>query len=429
MTAWMLYGLALAGLVGGAALLLERAAALCRLTRRWIWCVALGGSLLIPVLVRLQGSASGATPGPSPSLADLWQVPGSAIARAGLPSWNTDRLWTTLWIVASVSLLLWLGWCWVRLRRERAGWIHDVVEGTEVLVSEELGPAVIGPFGSTIVIPRWLLNAPAEARRLALAHERSHLDAGDAVLLSLATIAVIAAPWNPVIWWQLSRLRAAVEMDCDRRVLAGGAGVRPYAELLLALGGRPGGWLLRPALVQLETTLGRRIMAMLDRNVRLPVLRATTCAIAALGILGLACQAAAPQDPSEETQTVSASSAASQPAPVESSAQAGPKPEPRSASSTILKKPFNRVILRKSAGDTGSNVVHLSCTTSCVVTSDPPDREPMFIVDGVTQKTRPDLKSLEGNIERVEVVKGAAALALWGEKARNGVVQITTKKR
>ena len=84
-------------------------------------------------------------------------------------------------------------------------------------------------------------------------------------------MATILMPWNPVIWWQLFRLRTAVELDCDRRVIAAGASVCSYTELLLALGGRPrpGGWLLRPALVQLETTLGRRIVAMLDRNVRL----------------------------------------------------------------------------------------------------------------------------------------------------------------
>lgn len=53
-------------------------------------------------------------------------------------------------------------------------------------------------------------------------------------------------------------------------------------------------------------------------------------------------------------------------------------------------------------------------------------QEPLYIVDGVIlQGPLPDLNSLD--IESVEVVKGAAGASLYGARAGNGVIQITTK--
>ena len=59
---------------------------------------------------------------------------------------------------------------------------------------------------------------------------------------------------------------------------------------------------------------------------------------------------------------------------------------------------------------------------------------PLYIVDGVvlgngptevSSGGLPDINSLD--IERVEVVRGAAASSLYGARAGNGVVQITTR--
>jgi TonB-linked SusC/RagA family outer membrane protein len=53
-------------------------------------------------------------------------------------------------------------------------------------------------------------------------------------------------------------------------------------------------------------------------------------------------------------------------------------------------------------------------------------QEPLYIVDGVIlQGPLPDLNSLD--IESIEVVKGAAGASLYGARAGNGVIQITTK--
>ncbi|MCK7557115.1 TonB-dependent receptor plug domain-containing protein [Chitinophaga sedimenti] len=68
--------------------------------------------------------------------------------------------------------------------------------------------------------------------------------------------------------------------------------------------------------------------------------------------------------------------------------------------------------------------------------------DPLYIVDGVivnndskqlidlggyTQNRLVDLNPAD--IDRIEVIKGAAASAIYGSRASNGVVQIFTKKR
>jgi TonB-linked SusC/RagA family outer membrane protein len=54
-------------------------------------------------------------------------------------------------------------------------------------------------------------------------------------------------------------------------------------------------------------------------------------------------------------------------------------------------------------------------------------QEPLYVVDGIIiDGSLPDLNPLD--IESVEVVKGAAAASLYGSRAGNGVIQITTKR-
>jgi TonB family protein len=61
-------------------------------------------------------------------------------------------------------------------------------------------------------------------------------------------------------------------------------------------------------------------------------------------------------------------------------------------------------------------------------TSNSVSGSPLIIVDGVVMKG--DLKDIDPQtIERIEVVKGAAASRIHGPRAKNGVIQITTKMR
>src|SRR5690606_26763952 len=55
------------------------------------------------------------------------------------------------------------------------------------------------------------------------------------------------------------------------------------------------------------------------------------------------------------------------------------------------------------------------------------DQDPLYIVDGVILASgMADLGGLD--IERVEILKGAAAASLYGSRAANGVVQVTTRR-
>jgi TonB-dependent SusC/RagA subfamily outer membrane receptor len=55
--------------------------------------------------------------------------------------------------------------------------------------------------------------------------------------------------------------------------------------------------------------------------------------------------------------------------------------------------------------------------------------QPLVVVDGVIATGSDALRSLRPEqIDTIEIVKGAAALGLWGERGANGVILITTKK-
>jgi hypothetical protein len=174
------------------------------------------------------------------------------------------------------------------------------VDGVPVLLSPSTGPAVIGLFRSRIVLPRWVVeDASDDVRALLMEHEREHLRAGDPRLLAVGLAAVALMPWNPAAWWQLRRLRLAVEVDCDARVLARRADVRAYGTLLLEVGRRgTGGRLLAAAFSEPASFLERRIRIMTSPRVRRPWLRAAGFGAAALAMMVAACEAPGPVQPS-----------------------------------------------------------------------------------------------------------------------------------
>ena len=193
------------------------------------------------------------------------------------------------WAVASVATLATLAVSMLSLLRQRRRWSEARLHGVVVLVSESLGPAVIGQLRPRIVVPRWLLDAPPQQQRAVLAHEGQHLKAGDSRLIAIGLIAVIAMPWNLPLWWQLSRLRRAIEVDCDARVLAQGFDRRTYGEALIEVGAHQRtGALGITAMSEPRTFLERRL-ALLARG---PARRRVVAAIG-LGLVGVALLAGA----------------------------------------------------------------------------------------------------------------------------------------
>ena len=271
--AWMLYCIAIAVLFVVVGEALERALHLAGRATRWAWVAALAGSYLVPATALLRPSAFAAIPVPLAQPAGLAASAGGLDSRpvgGVLPSLtrsfslgDLDGVLTWAWGLSSAALLLSLGAAALRLAALRRGWRGATVDGRAVLLSDNVGPAVAGLWRSRIVLPDWALRLGEGERRLMLAHEDEHVRARDPWLLVAAAAAVVLAPWNPVLWWQVRRLCLAVEMDCDARVLARCGDAPAYGALLLRVGRRRARLPLgAPALGEPASFLARRIRRM-----------------------------------------------------------------------------------------------------------------------------------------------------------------------
>lgn len=196
-----------------------------RAALRWSWVGTLALSLAIPPLYQARHAAALPLPGPGGDAG--WWV------RIG----TLDPLILRLWLAASASLLLWgalHAWGVVRiLRRARGG--ASTVDAVDVLLTDGAGPAAAGLWRPRILLPRWALGLPAAARSYVLRHEDEHRRARDTLLLAATFLAVVVVPWNLAVWWQWRRLRLAVELDCDQRVVRALGNPAGYADLLLAV--------------------------------------------------------------------------------------------------------------------------------------------------------------------------------------------------
>ena len=146
--------------------------------------------------------------------------------------WNVLIIWT--WSVASLLLLLLLlGATLWRHRRAELREQTQMVDGVLVRVSNADAPAAIGVRRSFIVLPAWALQLDPNLRSLIVRHEQEHVIARDPALLLAVTMLVVLMPWHMPLWWCLRRLRLAIEMDCDARVLRQHPDIQRYARLLL----------------------------------------------------------------------------------------------------------------------------------------------------------------------------------------------------
>ena len=154
--------------------------------------------------------------------------------------------------MASATILLVVFWTTRRLSRAAAGWDRQRLGSEEFLVSDGLGPAVLGFFRPKIILPPWTLKLQPEKLEMILVHEKEHQAAKDPALLALGVFLAATTPWNPALWWMARRLHLAVEADCDARVLA--RGIQPQAIWTTP----PGGGFGRATCIDPDPGLGRR---------------------------------------------------------------------------------------------------------------------------------------------------------------------------
>jgi beta-lactamase regulating signal transducer with metallopeptidase domain len=303
MLSWMLYSIVVSLLMGLAALALERSAQIRQRPARWLWGTCMVASLailFIPSRVSVQiPETTHADRATSSEILTPPQTTAIETSRFTLPIIGTDQTplsngvsalldWT--WRTASMALALVILASGAHLSWRRRRWDRGHMAGTAVYISEDSGPAVVGFLRPQIVVPRWLTKLSPDEQELVIAHERSHLGAYDTQLLTIAVCLLACMPWNPILWWQLRRLRLAIEIDCDARVLSLGYPVARYSETLIAVGERQSAsYAMTMARYGSKSFLEQRIHNMLRKKTRHA--RVWALALACLGV-GLAVCAA-----------------------------------------------------------------------------------------------------------------------------------------
>lgn len=510
MIAWSIAQISLLGtLMALAAWGAESALRTARRPTRWPWLAALLLTLVLgglsPLRMTTAADATLAEPvttanvaapaaaGPTGvfgTLAGLWQTVGALaddLVQRGWSAWHAGTpghigQWLLLaWMVTSVTLLVAFAAVHWRYQRRRAQWPLHSVSGTTVRVAQDTGPAVIGVTNTEIVVPAWLLERDALEQRLVLDHELEHVRLHDPLLLAVAQLAVVLLPWHPAVWWMASRLRLAVELDCDARVLARGATARDYGSLLIDLTDHRAGFgAALPAFSCRPSHLERRLVAMTPKRLKYPLVRAvSTGAVAALALLA-ACEAKLPT--SEEVETMTAKSATESAARVAlvdtakvvylidgvpaTKAQAEKLAAEQIASVNVTQQGMQSGgevrIVTKAAAEAAAGVRDTSPTRIMLRRTDPSrmtvsvkgdsimmrqrqsdtismradtikvrQRTPftgLVVVDGVITASDAMNRMSPDQIASVNVIKGPAATAKYSDpRAINGVIEIVTK--
>ena len=205
MPVWLLCASLLALLLGAAAWRAERRRQRRHSSTRWPWLAAMAASVILP-------------------------LPWLPAALASLPPEQAQLKLGGVMLSTGMLMLLALRSLWLLSHQRR--WQQATLLGTPVYLSGGIGPCVAGWLRPRIVMPVWLRLIAPPQQALLLAHEQCRLAARDPQLLALAHALIVLMPWNLPLWWQLHRLRFAIEVDCDARMLAQGHAVRDYASLL-----------------------------------------------------------------------------------------------------------------------------------------------------------------------------------------------------
>lgn len=490
--AWMLYALLVGALLGLAARLLEEGVRLRGGAVRFLWLSALLATVALVALAPLRAAspaplamtvvategappaADAGTAGPAgPAVAAARALTASRVALAGAldraAALGAGAAGTALaagWGLLTAAALAVGAATLLRSRQARRAWPVARVAGAAVRVAPRVGPAVLGIRRPEVVVPAWLLAAPPEEQRLVVMHEAEHVRARDPLVLAAGCLAVALMPWNPGAWWMLLRLRAAVEVDCDARVLRRGVERHAYGTLLIEMAGRgPGLSLGAPALAGSPSTLERRLKAMNARLPRFARLRASLLGVLALAVLAGACESPLPTSAEVEQMDVAAVEARAgrlqlvQPAGEVTYFVDG-RQVTREEAHALTSERIVRMEMTRAAAS-GGNVVNIYTTPQpeadgaharrqataaagrsgervALRVSTPQDGtahvlptegfQGLLIIDGAVADAAALRRLGPDGIARVDVIKGAAAARVFEDpRAANGVIRITTK--
>jgi TonB-dependent SusC/RagA subfamily outer membrane receptor len=440
MIAWMFATLLASTMIAGAALAADEASRLLLRPRRWAWAAAMASATALPFILRyLPAEPNVAAPDTAidPALlAELLARAPAAAAPAGfferaLADPSTGPIALGLWLTSAALMLGALGFTYLRLRRVRATADPVEIAGIPALLTRVIGPMVVGVRRPQVVVPRWIATLSEEELRLVVRHEWEHVRARDTRLLLFSAVVVAAMPWNLPLWWMRRRLRQAVEVDCDARVLAAGADRRIYGSMLIQTAGRPAPTpLLAPALVELPSLLERRIVAMTSKLPAHRGLRFAAVATVASLLLIAACEltprggSLSPTEPTLSDVIDPADTEGELVIEVETFEDAEPDV------TTIGKVMDGDVsVIHYTVADTAEGPTRMLVrlrpgTVPGGVEATSIGGEPLILVDGVPVASIDKID--RSRIAEINVIKGPAAAAEFGARAKDGVVKITT---
>ena len=499
---WMLFSLVIGGVVSFAALAAHDAQRAANHSVRFVWFGAIVATVVlsfaaparrvsaptrIPMPTATTTSATTPSLPRSPSVtvrltraADVVMIPietalqfaQTRVSRLPMP-WHVAI--ASLWLIGTTVTIGIFVASYARIRRLMRRWPVQRIDDIRARIAPSAGPAVIGLAPSEIILPSWLLSRPIEEQRLVVAHEREHVNARDPWLLVLACAAVALMPWNPALWFALSRLRLAIEVDCDRRVLGHGVATEAYGSLLIDLSVQradvPSAMpaYSMPAFSCNGSYLERRLVAMTSRPSRFASSRRMVGGLLAAAALMAACESKLPT--SAEIATMDVAGAQKQ-AGLVALADDGKsvyivdgKPASAEVAKKILAEQIATITVRRGAGDSGVVSIRTNRAAgadgdvaltlsqkqaaelaahggmkirarSLTITADTTRGastigrkfDGLLIIDGTISDSK-ELDTLSPDrIESVEVMKGAAAQAAYSDpRAANGVIKVTTK--
>jgi TonB-dependent SusC/RagA subfamily outer membrane receptor len=390
-------------------------------------------------------------------------------AQKRVPQARADYV-VVLWVIAAFLVTLTFAATYWRLRRASRRWPATHLHGQRVLVAPATGPLVLGLVRPNIVVPRWLLTRPHDEQRVILNHEIEHLEAGDQKLLAAACLLSALMPWNPAAWIILARIRLAIEIDCDARVLRSGVSPLSYGSLLARVAEASSPFLLGAmGIAPHSSHLRLRILAMQPRRFNRSIMRGA--AAAAVGIVSLlaACEARVPTSADIDRMDgaavgrvgslsgiipdssvvwvvdgVPSTAAAAKRIPAEKLASISiKKVEGRPIISLRTKSAVGRAMtadttriarVNASYADTG-RIARITMDSPDTTATDPARRigfpvgaQPLVIIDGAPSSASALSSLSRDRIERVEVIKGESAIARYGASGTNGVILVTTKR-
>ena len=489
--AWVLYVLLVGSLLVCAALSLDGLLRRTSLPTRWVWVATLAGIVALAVLApqrelattrfRIASSEIPTTVasftrtpslGVGATLAKIREDIASSVSRAliaadaRVPALVVFGLGMT-WCLFSALVVALLVIMTRRVRLARREWPLASVHGVPVRVARTLGPAVIGFAKPEIVVPRSLLSRTEEEQRLVIVHEGEHVAARDQLLLIGGWIVVALLPWHPATWWALSRMRLAIELDCDARVLRRGVAPRPYGALLIDLAGEYAGLRVGAlALADGSSHLERRLLAMTRTRTRLALARAAALGAVATLSIAMACEARLPTSAEVDAMNV----ASAEKAAVRTNliaegdgksviytvnGQRVSKEEAHAiAASRIATINVSKEHGERGAGDSVYTFVRVMTdehgqkmkvpmTATFKRTHEGAEHERMMatkmksehsfdgilVIDGVVSPGGSLAKLSRDDIVSVDVLKGEAAARAYADPAaQNGVIRVTTKR-